>query len=65
MKKETNMTDYTVVTWPDIQYYMSEPGFDDNSFLINDEEGIEKFGSSAYFVDTAWLKKIDKKLFLK
>lgn len=59
------MASYTVITWPDIQYYMSEPGFDENSYLINDEEGIEKFGSSAYFVNTVWLKKTDKKLFSK
>lgn len=46
---------YTVITWPDIQELMDIPGFRDNSYLINDEKGIEDFGSSAYFVDEDWL----------
>ena len=43
-------TSYTIVTWPDIQEIMEEDWFDDESFLINDQKGLEKFGSSAYFV---------------
>ena len=50
---------YVVVTWPEIQHYMGLPGFDENAFLVNDEEGLEKFGSSAYFVDEDWLNDSD------
>lgn len=46
---------YIVVTWPEIQELMDKPGFRDNSYLINDNKGIEDFGSSAYFVDNNWL----------
>lgn len=35
---------------------MELEGFEENSYLINDEKGIEKLGSSAYFVNTEWLK---------
>ncbi len=34
---------------------MDMPGFHENAFLINDEKGMERFGSSAYFVSTEWL----------
>lgn len=46
---------YEVVCWPGIQNLMDRPGFEDNAFLINDDRGMEKFGSSAYFVNTKWL----------
>ena len=51
---------YVVVTWPDSQTLMDKEGFEDNSYLINDEKGIEDFGSSAYFVDEKWLDSIEK-----
>lgn len=47
---------YEVVTWPEIQYLFDLPGFEENSYLINDEKGLEDFGSSAYFVNIDWLK---------
>ena len=54
---------YEVVTWPSIQAYMNIEGFEDNSYLINDEKGMTKFGSSAYFVNCAWLKKADRQIY--
>lgn len=42
---------YVVVQWPEIQEIMTIEGFDEHSYLINDN----KFGSSAYFVDYDWL----------
>lgn len=49
------MTDlYIVVTWPDIQDLMSKRGFKKNAFLINDDNGLNQFGSSAYFVKKDW-----------
>lgn len=50
---------YEVITWPDIQYFMDIPGFRENSYLINDPKGLDDFGSSAYFVNSEWLKKIN------
>jgi hypothetical protein len=51
---------YVVIGWPDIQQYMGIPGFEENSYLVNDEKGVEDFGSSAYFVDEDWLENIGK-----
>lgn len=55
-------TKYVVVTWPDIQFYMNRDGFNENSYLINDEKGMEDFGSSAYFVEEEWANKIELEL---
>ena len=49
---------YVIITWPEVQDWMEEPEFKNNSYLINDEKGIEEFGSSAYFVDIEWMNKI-------
>lgn len=55
------MGKYVVVTWPESQDLMTKAGFRQNSYLINDDKGIEDFGSSAYFVDEDWLNKADNK----
>lgn len=52
-----NKDSFTLVQWPDIQYLMHLHGFRKNAYLVNDEEGMEQFGSSAYFVRTDWLEK--------
>ena len=49
---------YEVVTWPDVQELMTIDGFRENSYLVNDEKGIEDFGSSAYFVSVDWLEEL-------
>lgn len=49
---------YVVICWPEIQYLFSEKGFEENSYLINDEKGFEDFGSSAYFVNKEWLDNL-------
>ncbi len=57
--KNTNMKDlYKVVQWPDIQELMDKPGFEDNSYLINDDKGLDDFGSSAYFINLRWLEEL-------
>jgi hypothetical protein len=50
--KET--TEYYVIKYPESQELQDLEGFDDNAFLINDEKGLEMFGSSAYFVNKEW-----------
>lgn len=52
------MKNYTIIEWPKIQDLMDLEGFEENAYLINDEKGIENFGSSAYFVNTSWLKEL-------
>lgn len=49
------MSRYVVVTWPESQNLFDIPGFEENSYLVNDDRGMEDFGSSAYFVDEDWL----------
>lgn len=51
---------YIVVGWPESQDLMELEGFEDNSYLINDEQGISDFGYSAYFVSEDWLNTIIK-----
>lgn len=53
---------YEVVCWPEVQELFEWPGFRENSYLVNDEKGIEDFGSSAYFVDSEWLRSIEEEL---
>lgn len=48
---------YVVVQWPDIQFLMEKPGFREHAYLINDDRGMADFGSSAYFVEEAWLNE--------
>lgn len=48
---------YEIIQWPEIQALMEKDGFQDNAYLINDEQGINEYGSSAYFVNKEWLDK--------
>lgn len=47
---------YEIVCWPDVQHLFELEGFYDNSYLVSDNKGLEDFGSSAYFVNSKWLK---------
>ena len=58
------MKEYVIITWPFIQDLMDEPNFDEDAFLINDEKGLAKFGSSAYFVPEDIVEQWSKKQFL-
>lgn len=49
--------DYVVISWPESQELMEAEGFDDNSYLVMDSNGLEDFGPSAYFVDVDWLNE--------
>lgn len=50
---------YEVVMWPECQDLMDKEGWEDNSYLINDDKGLDKFGSSAYFVNKSWLDEVN------
>lgn len=56
-KKKNKMDKYIVIQWPEIQEFMEIEDFRENSYLINDEKGLEDFDSSAYFVKYDWYKK--------
>ena len=49
---------YEIIQWPEIQDLMERVGFQDNAYLVNDEQGINEFGSSAYFVNKEWLNEV-------
>lgn len=46
---------FVVIEFPEIQKYMDMDGFEENSYLVSDEKGLEDFGSSAYFVSLEWI----------
>ncbi len=52
------MEKFVVVSWPESQDLMGKPGFRENSYLVNDDKGMEDFGSSAYFVKEDWLNGV-------
>lgn len=54
---------FIAVEFPESQLYMDREGFEDNAFLINDENGIFTFGYGAYFIDLEWLKEQDKEIY--
>ena len=49
-----NMKLYIVVTFPEVQELMSKEDFREHSYLINDINGLKKFGLRAYFVERDW-----------
>ena len=51
--------DFVIIQWPEIQYLMDKEGFNTNASLANDEWSLEKYGSSAYFVNKQWLSKVE------
>lgn len=44
--------------WPHVQQLMDNPGFKDNSELINGEFQIEIYGNNAYTVSKEWLNNL-------
>ena len=53
MDKDT----FEVVCWPESQMLMELDGFEENSYLVNDDRGMLEFGSSAFFVNRKWLEE--------
>lgn len=53
---------FIVVTWPESQNLMEYEGFEENCHLINDDSGLDQYGSSAYFVNEDWLREREKNL---
>lgn len=56
---ESNESVYTIITWPEIQNLMEFDWFKSECYLINDDKGVEEFGSSAYFVPTNRITELE------
>ena len=50
---------YTPICWPEVQNLMEHPDFTKYCFLINDLNGYEQFGDSAYMCNVEWLESIE------
>ena len=46
-----------IMTWPESQDLMEMPDWEKNTWLINDEEGLDLFGSSAYIYNKDWYEE--------
>lgn len=51
--------EYVAMSFPEVQNLFEQEGFDNNTYLINDEKGIKDFGPCAYFVKKEWLNKVN------
>lgn len=54
--KSTKPKNYLPVFFPESQLFMDD--YHDQIFLINDKEGIEKFGYASYYVEVGLYKKV-------
>lgn len=54
---EDELLGMDIVTWPESQDIMERSDYFDHCWLINDDEGLECYGSSAYVCESDWLKK--------
>ena len=53
---ENDLIEYSIVCWPESQYLLDHEEINEYCYLINDEDGYNNYGSSAYVVDSQWLK---------
>ena len=49
-----------LVPWPEVQDYMDMEGFEEHSSLANDEFTLNKYGSSAYWIEQEWKEQVDE-----
>lgn len=63
-KNRKDLDYFEVVQWPDVQSYMGQPDFTENSQLI-DGDMYDKYGDQAYLVNKAWMEKLDLVLFTR
>lgn len=52
------MKKYIIVEWPYVQELMYHEDFDEHACLINEENWIDRYGSSSYFVEEDWIKQL-------
>lgn len=44
--------------WEEVQSIQDKEGFDSNSYLIEDEQGLKDLGSGSYFVNKDWYENL-------
>ena len=51
------MEEYDIITFPNVQFYMEEEWFRKEALLLNSQEQLDLYGSSAYLipVERIWL----------
>ena len=57
-KEMTEKYGNIIIQWPESQEIMNKKGMENHCALINDDIGLEMFGSSAYVVDDEWFSHI-------
>jgi len=60
IEDNTESHGYVILVWPDSQNIMGIRGMRENTALINDDKGLEEFGSSAYVVSKEWYENNPK-----
>lgn len=50
------MEKFVVIQFPESQTLSEIEGFEEHCHLINDDSGLEQYGSCAYFVEEQWAK---------
>lgn len=58
---EDELEGYEIVCWPESQDLMEIEGYRRHSYLIDDDFGIDKYGSSAYVVEKEWFDNAQEK----
>ena len=53
----TNSNLFIVVCWPEVQVLMTNPDFNANAVLIDNNEMYDEYGNSAYLVRISWLNE--------
>lgn len=53
-KRKLKKQGLDIMVWPDSQELMTLDGFRENTWLINDTRGLNRFGSCAYVYDIEW-----------
>ena len=53
---ENDLIEYSIICWPESQYLLDHEEINEYCYLINDEDGYNSYGPSAYVVDSQWLK---------
>jgi len=53
------MKRYIIVMWPESQGLFEFDWFKKECYLINDDEGLEQYGSSAYFIPEERYKELE------
>ena len=51
--------DFVIIQWPEVQELMVKEDFYNNASLAVSAWTMEKYGSSAYFVNKQWLSKVE------